>query len=59
MLLDTGSTVVYSTTSVGCLLGIEGCDCDLRSDGTLAPFCECHDCHRCGEVECPCSEEAL
>jgi hypothetical protein len=55
----TSETVVWtSETPPRCLVGFEGCDCDgpIKFDWDpnpwYPPFCECHDCHICGEIDC-------
>ena len=56
--------IVHSTsTPLACGVGIDGCDCDAvgpeeaRALGYppgryVMPFCECHDCYVCGEIDC-------
>ena len=42
----------FYTSQRTCLLEVEFCDCDVMMDGTLATYCECHDCYTCGEINC-------
>lgn len=45
--------IVYTTsTPLACAVGYPGCDCDRALDGSILPFCECHDCYVCGEIDC-------
>ena len=56
------SELVHSTTTQACGAGFPDCACDLMSNdtcdflgyprGTVLPFCECHDCYICGEIDC-------